>query len=227
MLRRYEPNLRKRQYCTWKTKNLPNYVHSSHSDIGGFNIDIYCQFWCKMTTLVNDSGLCSQGTAPETYTSGTSALKRHISIPMDTRRARHLFFPQLGRRTTIKQHGLVRYRNLLGHNDNILFFCICNEKKKIGENFDHLYVYFFFQDCCLWSTLTHHKSFVFFPRGSVVYPCPFWRQREQDYIQRIKKCMEIKKKIFRTLKKLECTRHTHVISFHWCMFTENYYFNKK
>ena len=60
-------------------------------------------------------------------------------------RARHLFFPQLGRRTTIKQHGLVRNRNLLGHNDNILFFVFVIKKKQIGENFDHLY----------------HKSFVF------------------------------------------------------------------
>ena len=37
-------------------------------------------------------------------------------------RARRLFFPQLGIRTTIKQYGLVRNRNLLGHNDNILYF---------------------------------------------------------------------------------------------------------
>ena len=51
----------------------------------------------------------------------------------------------------------------------------------------------FFQDCCLWSTLTHHKSFVFLSRGSVVYPSPFWRQREQDYISKDKKSMEIKK----------------------------------
>ena len=46
-----------------------------------------------------------------------------------TRRARHLLFPQLGSRTTIKQYGLVRNRNLLGHDDNILPFSI----KKWGE----------------------------------------------------------------------------------------------
>ena len=44
-------------------------------------------------------------------------------------RARHLLFPQLGSRTTIKQYGLVRNRNLLGHDDNILPFSI----KKWGE----------------------------------------------------------------------------------------------
>ena len=44
-------------------------------------------------------------------------------------RARHLFFPQLGSRTTIKQYGLVRNRNLLGHDDDILPFSI----KKMGR----------------------------------------------------------------------------------------------
>ena len=142
-------------------------------------------------------------------------------------RARHLFFPQLGRRTTIKQHGLVRNRNLLGHNNDILFFVFVMKKKTNRWKLWSFVRLLFFQDCCVWSTLTHHKSFVFLSRGNVVYPCPFWRQREQDYISKDKKSMEIKKKWFRTLTKLECTRHTHVISFHWCMFTENYYFNKK
>ena len=44
-------------------------------------------------------------------------------------RARHLFFPQLGSRTTIKQNGLDRNRNLLGHSDNFLIFVF--EMKKI------------------------------------------------------------------------------------------------
>ena len=102
-------------------------------------------------------------------------------------RARHLFFPQLGRRTTIKQHGLVRNRNLLGHNDNILYFVFVMKKKKKSVKTLIICTFTFFQDCCLWSTLTHHKSFVFLSRGSVVYPCPFWRQREQDYISKDKK----------------------------------------
>ena len=37
-----------------------------------------------------------------------------------------LIFSQLGSRTTIKQYWLVRNRNLLGHNDDILFFS-CNQ----------------------------------------------------------------------------------------------------
>ena len=48
-----------------------------------------------------------------------SAKLPKIQLP---HRARHLFFPQLGSRTTIKQYGLVRNRNLLGHDDNILPF---------------------------------------------------------------------------------------------------------
>ena len=39
-------------------------------------------------------------------------------------RARHLFFPQLGSRKTIKQYGLVRNRDLLGHDNDILPFSI-------------------------------------------------------------------------------------------------------
>ena len=57
-------------------------------------------------------------------------------------RARHLFFPQLGSRTTLKQYGLLRIRDLVGHNDNILIFAFV--KKKIGENFEHLCVSFFY-----------------------------------------------------------------------------------
>ena len=55
-------------------------------------------------------------------------------------------------------------------------------------------------------------------------PVQFWRQREQDYISKDKKCMEIKK--IRTFKELECTRYTrHIMSLVYV--TENYYFDKK
>ena len=74
-------------------------------------------------------------------------------------RARHLFFPQLGSRTTIKQYGLVRNRNLLGQDDNIHPFSI----KKSGRTVS---VYLsLFQDYCVWRTLSHNKSLVFFCRG--------------------------------------------------------------
>ena len=58
-------------------------------------------------------------------------------------RARHLFFPQLGSRTTIKQYGLVRNRNVLGHYDKILPFSINNR----GELYISIFN-FLFQDYC-------------------------------------------------------------------------------
>ena len=54
-------------------------------------------------------------------------------------RARHLFFPQLVRRTTIKQYGLVRNRNLLGHDKNILPF----SKKNRGELYICIFILYF------------------------------------------------------------------------------------
>ena len=60
-----------------------------------------------------------------TWASGVS--KHRLFIQQFIRfRARQLFLPQLGSRTTIKQCGLVRNRNLLGHYDNILPFSINN-----------------------------------------------------------------------------------------------------
>ena len=58
-------------------------------------------------------------------------------------RARHLFLPQLGSRTTIKQYRLVRNRNLLGHDDNI--FCCYEKIQKSGEIWSYVSL-FLFQD---------------------------------------------------------------------------------
>ena len=65
-------------------------------------------------------------------------------------RARHLFFPQLVRRTTIKQYGLVRNRNPLGHDDDILpfskknrrelYICIFNFYIKITVSESHCHI---------------------------------------------------------------------------------------
>ena len=66
-------------------------------------------------------------------------------------RARHLFFPQLVRRTTTKQYGLVRNRNLLGHDRNILRF----SKKKIWENCISVYSFFISRLLCLKHTVTY------------------------------------------------------------------------
>ena len=103
---------------------------------------------------------------------------------LDRFRARHLFFPQLVRRTTIKQYGLVRNRNLLGHDDNILPF----SKKQSGRTV-YLYIQFLFQDYCVWSTLLHNKSLVFFSRS---FFCPLWRHRDQEYILRDTKMYNIR-----------------------------------
>ena len=66
----------------------------------------------------------------------------HADVSRWLTRARHLFLPQLGSRTTIKQYRLVRNRNLLGHDDNI--FC-CYEKIQIsGRNL--IISLFLFQD---------------------------------------------------------------------------------
>ena len=104
-----------------------------------------------------------------------------ISVPnkLCHHRARHLFFPQLDSRTTIKQYGLVRNRNLLGHDNNILPFSI----KKIGENYIYICIFNFYFKITVseahYHTINHWYSsleVVFF------YFCPFWRHRDQEYI---------------------------------------------
>ena len=86
-----------------------------------------------------------------------SLLEELVSLPEElVSRARHLFFPQLVRRITIKQYGLVRNRNLL-----IIFSLFRKKSGKTG----YLYIQILFQDYCVWSTLSHNKSLVFFPRG--------------------------------------------------------------
>ena len=72
------------------------------------------------------------------------------NINTTAHRARHLYFPQLVRRTTIKQYGLVRNRNLLGHDDNILQFF----EKKIGESCISVYSIFISRLLCLKHTVT-------------------------------------------------------------------------
>ena len=59
-----------------------------------------------------------------TATSIMKILCMHIDdkLNLNGHGARHLFFPQLGSRTTIKQYGLVRNRNLLGHYEIFFLF---------------------------------------------------------------------------------------------------------
>ena len=70
-------------------------------------------------------------------------------LPLYRARARHLFFPQLGSRTAIKQYGLVRNRNLLGHDDNNLPF----STRKIGEKCISVYLFFIPRLLCLKHTV--------------------------------------------------------------------------
>ena len=54
-------------------------------------------------------------------------------------------------------------------------------RKKSGRTVYLLYIQFLFQDYCVWSTLSHNKSLVFFSRS---FFCPFWRHRDQEYFSR-------------------------------------------
>ena len=81
-------------------------------------------------------------------------------------RAGHLFFPQLGSRTTIKQYGLVRNRNLLGYDNDMLPFSI---KKNLG-NCISVCLIFISRLLCLKHTAPC-KSLVFFSRSCVFYFC--------------------------------------------------------
>ena len=85
---------------------------------------------------------------------------------VDWGRARHLFFPQLGSRTTIKQYRLVRNRKILGH--DYIFVAM----KKIQKSGRNLII-------CIFILISR------FTRSGVVYFCPFWHHRYQEYIQGI------------------------------------------
>ena len=73
--------------------------------------------------------------------------------------------------------------------------------KKIGENFNHMYLYSYFKIYCVWSTLSHNKPLVFFSRSCVVYLCPFCRHRDQEYISRDIKIYENQKANSKLWKK--------------------------
>ena len=100
-------------------------------------------------------------------------------------RARHLFFRQLGSRTTIKQYGLVRSRNLLGHGDNILPFSI---KKIRGELYICIFNFYF----KITVSETHCHIINHSCSSLEFFFCPFWRHRDQEYISRDIKMYDIK-----------------------------------
>ena len=136
-----------------------------------------------------------------------------------------LNFPQLGSRTTIKQNGLVRNRNLLGHDDNILpfstknrgelYICISNFYFKITVSeahchiIDHwcsLEVAFFFISVhfdVAWTRNTLYKNDIY------IYKCITLNILIQN-VERI---------------RMHSLYWAHVMSCHCCMFAEHYHFN--
>ena len=114
------------------------------------------------------------------------------SLGLNEFRARRLFFPQLDSRTTIKKYGLVRNRNLLGHNENILFFAFVMKNEQIENNFNHPYVIFFFHNYCVWSTLLENKSLVLLSTSGIAYFWQFWCHMGQEYISNGLICMKTK-----------------------------------
>ena len=58
------------------------------------------------------------------------------------------------------------------------------------------------------------------------YFCPFWRHRDQEYISRDIKCITLNILIQNVERcRMYSLYSAHVMSYHCCMFTEDYYFN--
>ena len=108
----------------------------------------------------------------------------------------------------------------------IIFFLF--RKKKSGRTV-YLYIYFLFQDYCVWSTLSHNKQLVFFSsscvfRISVHFDVTGTRN---TFLQGIQKCITLNiltQKVERIRMYSLCSAR-HVMSCHCCMFTEHYNFN--
>ena len=121
-------------------------------------------------------------------------------------RARRLFFPQLGSRTTIKQYGLVRNQNLLGHNDKLPFFAFAMKNNKSGINFDHLYTYIFYFRIAVSEhaeTCSHIiNDWCSFPGKCCLFLSIFTSQGPALHLKRYEKMYEDQKFAFRTLQEI-------------------------
>ena len=112
-------------------------------------------------------------------------------------RARRLFFPELGSRTTIKQYGLVRNLNLLGHNDNDIFFGICNGKNNKLVRTLIICMFTFYYTIAVFEARFHIINHLCSCLEVVLFiPVNFWCHGEQDYISMYDKCMEITRQIW-------------------------------
>ena len=103
----------------------------------------------------------------------------------------------------------------------IIFFFFW--KKQSGRTV-YLFIQFLFQDYCVWSTLSHNKSLVFFSRSfflSIVTS-----QGPGIHFQGYKKCITSDILIQNVERsKMYSLYSAHVMSCHCCMFTENRHFN--
>ena len=96
-------------------------------------------------------------------------------------------------------------------------------EKKSGRTV-YLYIHFF-QDYCVWSTLSHNKLRVFFSRS---FFCPFWRHRDGPgiHFKGYRKCITSNILIQNVERsKMYSLYSAHVILCHCCIFTESHHFD--
>ena len=103
----------------------------------------------------------------------------------------------------------------------IIFF---HFRKKSGRTV-YLYTQFLFQDYCVWSTLSHNKSLVFFPRS--FFLSILASQGPGIHCNGYKRCITSNILIQNVERsKMYSLYSAHVMSCHCCMFTQNHHFDK-
>ena len=102
----------------------------------------------------------------------------------------------------------------------IIFFLF---RKKSGKTV-YLYIQFLFQDYCVWSTLSHNKSLVFFSRG--FFLSILTSQGPGIHFKEYEKCITLNILIQNVeIIKMYLLYSAHVMSCHCCIFTENHHFD--
>ena len=135
-------------------------------------------------------------------------------------RARHLFFPQLVRRTTTKQYGLVRNHNLLGHDKNILRF---SKKKNLGEL--HICIFIFYFKITVSEAHCHILN-NWCSSLEVFFLSIVTSQGPGIHFKGYKKCITSNILIQNVERsKMYSLYSAHVMSCHCSMFTENHHFD--
>ena len=134
-----------------------------------------------------------------------------------------IFFPQLVRRTTIKQYGLVRNRNSLGHDDNMFPF---SKKKKSGRTV-YLYICIFNFYFKITVSEAHCHIINHWCSSLVeVFLSILTSQGPGILFNGYKKCITSNILIQNVERsKMYSLYSAHVMSCHCCMFTENHHFD--